>query len=237
MTGGNIASRLPALKETPQWHGLHFSRIRRTDDGSLDTTGHTVSMSAAQIREALSHHDTSSLLLMDDTSFSGTTNALAERMLKEAFLENEGAITHGFLIANEGSLGPGIQGAIGRLGLVLAGHRMSTPRDDGWHIFDIVQHPDLERHLENLQRALHCPEHEGELFANSVSSSDLRRLQSEEKFVANQEEINGEWHIKNPQPLPRIVAAGHVKPIKNWHDENEVFDTLLRMGKIINGEE
>jgi len=236
MTGGSIASRLPALEDVPQWNELHFSRMRRTDDCSLTTTGHLISQSTTEIRAALNNFDTSDILLLDDTSFSGNTNLLAKKVIKKAFPDRKITINHGFLIVNEGNLAPKVPGAIGRLGLALAGHRMRTPHDDGWHIFDIVQQPDLERHMENLQRALHHSEHEKALFTGSISTDALIKLQVEERFVTTRKEINGEWHIKNPQPLPQIIAAGHVEPIENWPNENEVFDTLLRMGKIINGE-
>lgn len=235
MTGGSIANRLPALEGIPQWNDLHFSRIRRTDDGSLTTTGHTMSQSVARMRTPLSGHDTSRLLILDDTSFSGTTNILAERVVKEALPDREVDITHGFLIANEGSLAPGVPGAMDRLGAVLAGHVMRTPRDDGWHLFDIVQQPNLEGHLQAVERALHDPGCEKELFGSAVSSRELRALESRGEFISAGE-ICGEWHSKNPQLLPRIIAVGHVEPIEHWANTNEVFDTLLRMGELLNGE-
>lgn len=237
MTGGDIASQLPALDDTPQWNGLHLSRIRRTDDCSLDTTGHTRSVSALEIAEALNDQDTSRIILLDDTSFSGNTNILAERALKEALQGREIALQHAFLIANEGDLAPGVPGAFSRLGSVLAGHRMSTPRDDGWHVFDIVQQPDLDRHIALLQAALHTSGNERGLFPGGFSTGELNHLQTQGKFVAANGHIDGEWHTKNPQLLPRIIAAGHVEPIDKWANENEVFDTLLRMGELLQGDD
>ncbi len=228
---------MASLDGVPRWDNLHFSRVRRTDDGSLDTTGHIVSRSALQIAEELADTDTSRLLLLDDTSFSGTTNVLAERSLRAAFPHRSLDVEHGFLIANEGDLGPGVPGAIPRLGRVAAGHVMCTPRDDGWHIFDIVQQPDLEQHLMGVQHALHHPECESKIFAGRLTSDELRTRAQNGGFVANGE-IKGSEHAHNPQLLSRIVAAGHVDPIEKWRgDEDEVFNTLLAMGEILQGEE
>lgn len=235
MTGGNIVGGLPALNGVAEWNELHLSRIRRTDDGSLSTTGHTVSRSMPQIRESLQNHDISRLLVLDDTSFSGTTNVLAEQMVRGALPEREITVTHGFMVANEGMLEPGVPGAMGRLGLVFAGHRMCTPRDDGWHVFDIVKQPDLKEHLQNVERALLDPECEKELFAGGVHRHELQAMQKQGKFMATNE-IQGEWHSRNPQLLPRIIEVGHVRPIKEWSNKNEVFDTLLRMGELLKGE-
>lgn len=236
MTGGSIAGRLSALNGVPQWNDLHLSRIRRTDDGSLRTTGHMVSRSVAGVREVLTERDASHFLLLDDTSFSGTTNVLAEQIIRKALPERDISITHGFLIANEGDLGPNVPGAIGRLGCVLAGHKMRTPHDDGWHVFDIVQQPNLEEHLRDVERALHDAADEQKLFASSISSDELRVLHKRDEFIPAGQ-IDGKWHIKNPQLLPRIIAAGHVLPIKSWSNKNEVFDTLLRMGELLKGNE
>lgn len=237
LTGGKIAPRLSSLDTVPQWTGLHFSRVRRTDDGSLDTTGHIVSRSPEQIAQELPNADMSRVLLLDDTSFSGTTNHLAERSLRIAFADRSIDVEHGFLIANEGHLGPDMPGAISRLGRVAAGHIMRTPRDDGWHIFDIVQQPDLEHHLSGVQHALHHPECESKIFTGTLTSDELRTRAQNGAFIANGE-IKGSEHAHNPQLLSKIVAAGHLEPIEKWRgDEDEVFKTLLAMGDILKGDE
>lgn len=228
---------MPSLDDVPRWDDLHFSRVRRTDDGSLDTTGHIVSRSALEIAEELADTDISRLLLLDDTSFSGTTNLLAEQSLRVAFPDTPIDIEHAFLIANEGDLGPGVGGAISRLGRVAAGHIMRTPRDDGWHIFDIVQQPELEQHLADVQHALHHPECESNIFAGTLTSDELKKRAQRGAFVANGE-IRGTNHAHNPQLLSRIVTAGHVEPIEKWRgNEDEVFNTLLAMGEILQGDE
>ncbi len=237
LTGGNIAPQLTSLAKVPQWTDLHFSRVRRTDDGSLDTTGHIVSRSAEQIAAELADADASRVLLLDDTSFSGTTNQLAEQSVRAAFPGHDIEFEHGFLIANAGDLGSGVPGAMRRLGRVAAGHVMHTPRDDGWHIFDIVRQPDLEHHLHGVQHALHHPECESKIFAGTLTSDELRKRAQNGAFIANGE-IKGSEHAHNPQLLSRIVAAGHVEPIEKWRgDEDEVFKTLLAMGEILKGDE
>lgn len=237
LTGGKIAPRLSSLDDVPQWTDLHFSRVRRTDDGSLHTTGHIVSRSPEQIAQELQRVDTSRVLLLDDTSFSGTTNHLAERSLRTAFAGHSVDVEHGFLIANGGDLGPNVPGAIPRLGRVAAGHIMRTPHDDGWHIFDIVQQPDLEQHLAVVQHALHHPECESKIFSGTLTSDELRTRAQDGAFIANGK-IKGSEHTRNPQLLSKIVAAGHLEPVKKWRgDEDEVFKTLLAMGKILEGDE
>lgn len=216
---------------------LFFSRIRRIDDGSLSTTGHDVSLSAERLRGQLQKKDASRVLVLDDTSFSGATSLLAEEVLESAGIAQHG-ITHGFMIANAGELAPGVPGALQKLGSAVVGHAMKTPRDDGWHIFDIVQQEDLATHLGDLQHALHHPECEARLFSRAISGDELRKKQRAGTFIANNGSDMQGLHSKNPQLLPRIVQAGHMNPPNKWHGgEDAVFSLLLEIGQIIrNGE-
>ena len=113
---------------------------------------------------------------------------------------------------------------------------MTVPRDDGWHIFDIVQQPDLENHLANVQRALHDELPEAAIFAGTLSSDELRAKEERGEFVPNGA-IKGSWHARNPQLLSRIIKSGHIAPIHEWRaHEDEVFDLLNKMGQLLQGD-
>jgi hypothetical protein len=253
LSGGNIASRLASIKGAglPSWNEFSMSRIRCADEPELPTSGHTVSHSRQELRETLLEQDLSHVLVLDDTSFTGNTSMLIEQLINRAFPDRTIDFSHGFLILNEGRIGDN-PGAKGRLSRAIGGLAMHTPREDGWHIFDIIRQPNLERHLETVYKLL-LAQRSGsesaihEIFANEamvrllfphlLTKQEMQKKERADRFIASTA-ISGRFHTANPQLLPNIVKCGHLLPIDEWSNGPEhVFDTLLQLGKLFSVEE
>lgn len=241
-TRGKIASRLGSIAHLDAMTSLSLSCIRRVDDGSLSTTGRLFSLSVDEVAEQTKDLDLAHTLILDDTSFSGTTNVRIEEQLRNAHRDCPIETTHGSLIINEGELG-NTPGARTRLKRALAGRAMHTPEDDGWHIFDILPSDNLEEHLAKVQRTIHADEKEwkailerGVLFPGNLDDDTLRRLAAQGEFIP-QRDIVGSSHMKNPQLLMTMIRDGHIDPPHKWHmPEDDVFQLLLEIGDKLHGE-
>lgn len=137
--------------------------------------------------------------MLDDTSFSGATSTVVERLIRQSLPERELKFAHGFLILNEGELGPqpGAKQVLHALGSqAVAGMTMRTPVDDGWHFFDIVKQPTV------------------------LTQCDLVTAHVAGRFVADGNIAAG-MHMRNPQLLPSIIASGHILPPEEWRQDVE----------------
>ena len=229
-----------------------MSRIRQATRVELPTSGHLLSHNPAEIRAALESADLSQVLVLDDTSFSGNTSLIFENLLKEAFPERQIAFTHAFLILNSGNLGPhpGAKKSLESVGSrALGGREMSTPKDDGWHFFDLVKQADLTNHLLVVKELINlcCQPNFSALAAALLSDESTLRLVSpqifstqdlEQKrqtghFVGDQR-LNGDFHVRNPQLLPNIVGQGHLRPISQWQGQPEdSLSLLVELGELL----
>lgn len=242
LTRGRMSNSLAIMNDVPVISNLSISRIRQADKADLPTTGHLLSHNAEEIREIFKEIETDHTLILDDTSFSGTTSAILEQVLRQAMPDREIQFTHGFLILNEGELG-GQEGSKKRLehlgSLALGGTNMRTPVDDGWHFFDMIEQKNFEAHIEATLDALHSPKHRPTpdelkiLFPEMITYSELSSAHKIGRFVT-QKEINGDLHVRNPQLLPSIIKQGHLMPPEKWRsDENTTIGHLKAMHQLL----
>lgn len=204
-----------------------------------------MSHNAEELRSALHDIDSRHVLVLDDTSFSGTTSIILEQLLREALPDKTVQFTHGFLILNEGILGkiPGAKQRLNRLGSwAIGGTRMHTPRDDGWHFFDMVEQSNFDAHISATIELLHLSEQEQtpedlqRLFPTILTHDELVGAQKTGHFVTSTQ-INGEIHVRNPQLLPSVIKQGHILHPRDWRAaEGVAIEHLKTMHRILRGE-
>lgn len=252
LTRGKLSSFLPSLSQIPQWNSFSIGRIREATKLDLPTSGHIISHNIEEMREELINIDTSHILVLDDTSFSGTTSLLVEGLLKQSFPDRSIQFTHGFLITNTGKLGIK-NGAFDQLqnngSQVISGMRMETPRDDGWHFFDIVNQDHIENHfavVQEILRLFQLPNYEqmatiflsneevlNMMFPQLMRADDLRNQQKSGHFLARKE-INQGFHVRNPQLLPNIIGQNHLLKPDEWKaSSDEVFALLIHISQLL----
>jgi hypothetical protein len=252
LTKGKIASRL-YLEEygIPCWTDFSIGRIREAAKVELPTSGHVVSHNAEELREALKGHDLSHTLVLDDTSFSGSTSLIVEHLLRQAFPDRSIDFTHGFLILNKGQLGLSV-GAKQRLlasgSGAIEGMSMETPRDDGWHIFDMVKQHNLQEHLRAVRELLAIVSKDGlkdlatsfladegnlkTLFPELLTTEELELRRKLGRFVTSKH-LNGDFHVRNPQLLPSIIGQKHLLPPHEWRlSQDETYEILEELGNM-----
>ena len=194
-----------------------LSRIRQVSSPKLETTGYLLSMSIPEINQARQSLDLTRPLVIDDVSFSGRTGLATMRLWG---LGPE-KTTHAFLIANTGNFGERNEGAVGLLtGLgseVVSGFDIKTPKDDGWHLKDLHQNPNLEQAFVlaiAYQEIIKQKGKESEaannffsletvkqvLFPDQLTSEGIIRLSQEGRFLLLSHQLtnNQEIHAKNP---------------------------------------
>lgn len=126
---------------------------------------------------------------------------------------------------------------------------MATPRDDGWHFFDMVKQENLADHLVSvldLVRAISSDDIRKvrqlmmdsstlqALFPNMIASVDLHARQRLGHFITAHA-VNGDLHVRNPQLLPNIIAQGHLLPPEQWRlGEQETIEQLILLGELLN---
>lgn len=229
-----------------------MGRIREATQIELPTSGHLVSHTAEEVRAQLCNLDTSHVLVLDDTSFSGTTSLLTEELLRKAFPDREIRFTHGFLIINTGKLGPN-EGAKKQLqqngSQAIGGMEMVTPRDDGWHFFDLVNQKNIEDHLVVVQAMLELLQSPvlnrlaaaflsdeqvlHAMFPELLSADELSDLQRTGRFITRKE-ITGGFHVHNPQLLPTIIGQNHVLKPEEWRaSQKDVFSLLVHINQLL----
>jgi hypothetical protein len=252
LTRGKLASSLSSIASIPQWNSFSIGRIREATKVDLPTSGHILSHNTEEIRDQLIDLDTSRILLLDDTSFSGTTSLLVEDLLMQSFPEREIQFTHGFLIVNTGKLGnqDGAYSQISKSGSrVISGFKMETPKDDGWHFFDIVDQDHIEDHfsvVKEILGLLQLPNFEHlitsflsnedvlqVMFPQLMPADDLLDKQKSGHFLARRS-INGGFHVRNPQLLPNIIGQNHLLAPPEWKaHSDEVFKLLIQINQLL----
>lgn len=245
LTRGALGARLALSEALPTVADFSISRIRQADRPGLPTTGHLLSHNSEDLRDTFKTIDTDHLLVLDDTSFSGTTSMIVEQQLRQALPERAIQFTHGFLILNEGRLGES-QGAKQRLqqlgSRAIGGIHMQTPSDDGWHFFDLIDQVNFDAHIDAVMPMLHMPHRIVEtndlqrLFPNMLTSEQLIDAQKIGRFVA-QTQISGELHVRNPQLLPNIIGQNHLLSPEHWQsDEETTINHLKTMHELLKGD-
>lgn len=210
----------PAMRElfpnTPIENRFSLSRVRVVSSPNLETTGYKVSMFPEEIEEVRQAMDMTRPLILDDVSFSGWTS----RKTMDILGVDPEATTHAFLIANTGNLGndPGAVPMLESMGSkVIFGHELKTPQDDGWHLKDLHQNPNLDQAFvlallfqeafkkDGMESALAQGffTHETVIktvFPDHLTSSRIRDLIQERRFILrNGSVVNGdEIHARNP---------------------------------------
>lgn len=223
---------------------LSLSRVRVVSSQQLDTTGYKVGMSPAEIEEIGQTMDIRKPLIVDDASFSGWTS----RKTMDLLGVDPNATTHAFLIANTGNLGSDL-GAVPMLeslgSRVIFGHEIKTPQDDGWHLKDLHQNPNLEQSFilallfqETLKKngkesesAQQFFGHETvirTLFPDHLTSGQIKELMQEGRFVLkNGSVINGdEIHARNPFLWASPYFQEHVDINKILVNKDEIVSIL-----------
>lgn len=245
ITKGNLSTRIHLSEDLPTINNFSIGRIRQADKSGLPTTGHLLSHNAEELREALGDTNTDHVLVLDDTSFSGTTSIIFEQLLRRALSERTVQCTHGFLILNEGKLGesPGAKQRLNKLGSwAIGGTSMHTPKDDGWHFFDMVEQTDFDSHISATMKLLHTPDQEQtaedlqRLFPSTLTHNELVRAQKTGHFVTSTQ-INGELHVRNPQLMPDIIKQGHLLHPRDWRaGEAATIEHIKTMHELLAGE-
>lgn len=210
----------PAMQElfpdTPIENRFSLSRVRVVSSPKLETTGYKISMFQEEIEKVKRSLDLSHPLVVDDVSFSGWTS----RKTMDIWGLHPEQTTHAFLIANTGNLGleAGAVPMLRSLGSeVVFGHELTTPQDDGWHLKDLHQNPNLDQAFvlallfqEAVKRdGLESPlaqrffTHETVIrtvFPDHLTSAQIKNLMQKGRFILrNGNVIDGdEIHARNP---------------------------------------
>lgn len=205
-----------------------------------------MSHNVEELRGIFSDVDTSHILILDDTSFSGTTSIILEKMLRQSLFDRNIRFAHGFLILNDGKLGnnPAAKQCLEQLGSqAVSGTLMHTPNDDGWHFFDIVEQDNFDTHIHAIMDLLHTPEQEQtfenlqQLFPTMLMRDELITAQKTGHFITNSQ-IDGELHVRNPQILLDVIKQGHLLPPQDWRDgEIVTLESLKIIHRLLKGDE
>lgn len=251
LSGGWIAQGLkPLLKETPLITDLKISRLRNMKSEHLSTTGHIVSMTKDDALQLKQRYDFSKPLFLDDVSFSGFTSIAAMQLLN---LHPEMS-THGFLILNEGKLGPnpGALHALENIGAKsVGGIHMRTPEDDGWHIEDLWNQLHIQLNVElslllqrlcvesgmksELVENVISREHlRTVLFPNTIDEEELLKMQKEGRFIPHKNgNIEHGIHARNPQLLSSPFFAEHINIQHLWKDPERIIHILSQIQELV----
>lgn len=205
-----------------------------------------------EIQQELDGADLSNTLVLDDTSFSGTTSLLIEELINSAFPNRSQRFTHGFLILNDGKLGeqPGAKQRLQQNGSrAVGGMEMRTPKDDGWHFFDLVKQQNIDAHfliVRELLTLIELPEFSQlalsflsdektlrTMFPQVIPADELSDRQKTGHFVPKGK-LNGGFHVRNPQLLPNIIGQRHLSSPKEWlASQDEVFALLVSINQML----
>lgn len=241
----------PAIRElfpsTPIENRFSLSRVRVVSSPNLATTGYRVSMPPSEIEEVRTVMDLRKTLILDDVSFSGWTS----RKTMDILGVNPEDVTHAFLIANTGDLGkdPGAVPMLESIGSkVILGKEIKTPQDDGWHLKDLHQNPNLEqsfilsllfqeavgKHGLDSDIAQKFFEHEtviGTVFPDHVTSEQIRNLMGEGRFILKDGNvINGnEVHARNPFLWASPYFQEHIDINKTLQNKDKVVSILSEL--------
>lgn len=187
LTGGWLAPILSHVFPDAQViSDFSMTRVRQVSSAKLTTVGYTVSPSILEIQARSRVLRKGKILTVDDVSFSGYTGESTDR------LWGIDETDHAFLILNTASLRGDRR--------VFAGMTMNTDAgDDGWHLKDLHQHPQLERAFEVACELIEAFASEGKesirarqildskdmiaiLFPGSFSQAEIAKLHHNGRF-------------------------------------------------------
>lgn len=247
LTRGHMIDQLQRLgfpADIPAVTDVSIGRVRQADKPGLPTTGHHISHNREELANAIENIDTSHMLVLDDTAFSGTTSLLLEEQVRSARPERAISFTHGFLILNEGFLGehPGAAQRIKSVGsTAIGGMMMQTPTHDGWHFFDMIDQPNFAEHISLAIDVAHQPQRQlsrseqSVLFPKNFSKDSLKAAEQSGHFIIHKP-IEGELHVRNPQLLPSIIEAGHILHPSEWKSSKDtVIQNLISLHTLLGG--
>lgn len=247
LTGWLSPAMQELLPNTPVEDRFSLSRVRIVSSPKLETTGYRISMSPDEIDEAKKTLDLSKPLIVDDVSFSGWTSRKAMNL----WGINPKDATHAFLIANTGDLGNDL-GAVPMLeamgSKVVSGFEITTPQDDGWHLKDLHQNPNLEQSfflalffqeiIRNdgieSERARTFFNHEtviDTLFPDHLRSDQIRELSNQGKFVLKNGHLTEgeEIHARNPFLWASPYFQEHINIDAILENKDEVLGILTEL--------
>lgn len=241
----------PALRElfpnTPIENNFSLSRVRVVSSPRLETTGYKISMSPDEIEQRKQDLDISHPLIIDDVSFSGWTS----RKTMDIWGITPEQTTHAFLIANTGNLGPEL-GAVSMLrslgSKVIFGHELTTPQEDGWHLKDLHQNPNLEQSFvlallfqeiiikngTESEPAKQFFSHETviqTLFPDHLTSGGIKELMREGRFILKNGNVvqGNEIHARNPFLWASPYFREHVDIEQILSNKNQVISLLSEL--------
>ena len=236
----------PVLQElfpfAPIINEFAMSRVRTVSSPSLETAGYILSMTPEQIQKTRQSLDLSRPLIVDDVSFSGWTSAKT----MEIWHLNPENTAHAFLIANTGKLSENQSGAVKKLerlgSKVIFGYALETPKDDGWHLKDLHEHPKLEEALEmalNFQSIIANFGMRSEAAQTFLADEKKMRTLFPDYFTSREIEIMIKWGIFIPLKIHLDHNAIHAKNPFLWaspyfqkHVKNPAF-LLQAEGEIL----
>lgn len=250
LTGWLTPAMAELFPETPIENRFSLSRFRVVSSPKLETTGYKVSHEPDDITRMHQDMDLRRPLVIDDVSFSGWTSKKTVETLK---LDSENT-THAFLIANTGPLGPD-PSAVSLLesmgSRVVFGHELKVPFDDGWHLKDLHQHPNLPQSLVLsllFQEAIKNRGPKSEtvedffkhqtvldiLFPEKVKSDQVDELVKKGQFVLKDFKLltPGNIHARNPFLWASIGFHDHID-IERIIEKKERVLELLQILKYL----
>src|SRR3990170_79448 len=216
LTGWLTPAMRELLPNTPIENRFSLSRVRVVSSPRLETSGYKISMLPKEIEQVKQELDLRHPLIVDDVGFSGWTS----RKTMDIWNISPERATHAFLIANTGNLGPehGAVPMLHSLGSnVVFGHELTTPQEDGWHLKDLHQNPNLDQAFVLallFQEAVKKDGMESALvqkffthdtvirtvFPDHMTSSQIKDLMREGRFILRNGDViyGDEIYARNP---------------------------------------
>lgn len=230
-----------------------LSRVRSVSAPMLRTTGFRVGLGKKELAELKNHGDFSQTLIVDDVGFSGWTSMKTMEMLGL----NPVRTSHAILIANQGRLGPDTPGAVEKLqsvgSKVFAGKTITTPDDDGWHLKDLVDHPEIEQGFttameiqerlrnhgeKSLETQMFVRERIAQVCPQMLTTGDLLKMQEEERFISLDHSLlkDGNLHTRNPLLWMMPQFAEHLDLDKIRAERNQIIGILRHIRSMLSGD-
>jgi hypothetical protein len=228
-----------------------LSRVRDVSSPDLTTTSHIIKCSSDQLSNLRERMDRSNVLIIDDVSFSGGTGIDTARIF------NIERADHAYILANTGKLGsrPGAVEKLNMIGHgVVYGFEIHTPNDDGWHLKDFHQIPNLEKVFMTAMQLQEMMGREGAdsptvnamlrdpavtkiLFPNGLKKDEIMKLTSEGRFLLNNGYVPNEdaLHVPNPVLWASQYLMDHVDRKRLLENKEQVLEMLVELKRLTPG--
>lgn len=181
-----------------------ISRIMDVSARESKTAGFVINTIPDEVKKRAKELDLSNVLIVDDATISGRTN----RIVLDTWGIELASVIHASLFVNIGDY-PKVEGEQKKHGAVIFledlggrviyGDTMVSPQDEAEHLFDIIEHPNLDEVLsaaleirnkdneqgaytERLRRCFSDSGLESDLFLQQLTDKDLVRLTDEGRF-------------------------------------------------------